>query len=109
MRRNFNPIKAVVKASLKVSSIKPRFDEPIFLKMNILDNSLILEKIYSFSDLDTKKNLEKYAQKIKIASCDSMPIMTIKHFQNKNSSFGRFPCVWCMWQEKFKLNMFNRL
>ena len=72
--------------------------------MNILNNSLILEKIYSFSDLNTKKNLEKYAEKVKIASCDSMAILTIKNFQKKNSSFGRFPCVWCMWQEKLKVN-----
>ena len=66
--------------------------------MNILTNSLILEKIYDFSDLKSKEQLEKYAKKEYYATCDSLMIDTIKHFQGKNKSKLPIPCFLCMWQ-----------
>ena len=66
--------------------------------MNILENSLILEKIYEFSDLNTKKQLEKYAQKEHYATCDSLMIDTIKLYQGRHKSDAPIPCFLCMWQ-----------
>ena len=66
--------------------------------MNILTNSLILEKIYEFSDLKSKEQLEKYAKKEYYATCDSLMIDTIKHFQGKNKNNLPLPCFLCMWQ-----------
>ena len=68
--------------------------------MSLLDNSLILERIYALSNFETKKNLEKYATKVEFATCDSQPIKTIQLYQRRNSSNEPIPCFWCMWQEK---------
>lgn len=71
--------------------------------MNLLDNSIILEKIYAFSNLETKKNLEKYAEKVEFATTEKTPVATIQKYQKRNSSNGKFPCVWCMWQDMVRI------
>ena len=69
------------------------------LEMNLLEQTIVLEKIYNFSDLETKKNIVKYAQKYEFINCDNSLLRIINLVQNRNSTKNSIPCFLCMWQD----------
>ena len=73
-------------------------------KMNLLEQSIILEKVYEFSDLETKKNLVEYAKKHEFINCDGSMLKIINIVRSRNSTKDPLPCFICMWQEWLKIN-----
>ena len=79
--------------------------------MNLLEQSIVLEKVYDFSDLETKKNLVKYAQKHEFINCDNSMLKIINLVQNRNSTKKPIPGFLCMWQgwlKKFEKIIFHQ-
>ena len=74
--------------------------------MNLLDIPCILEKIYSNSDIETKRNLIKYAEKMSIGNSNDQPLQTIKMIMKRNSTVEALPCVLCMFEVKNKIFRF---
>ena len=56
---------------------------------NLLENDLVFDKIFVFSDLNTKKNLQKVGKKIGKEN-------VLRH-RISNTKFN-LPCFWCIYE-----------